>query len=117
VIRTKRIYEQPSLANALRVLVDRLWPRGISKERAKIDLWLKEIAPSNELRKWFTHDPARWAEFKRRYAKELDAGLDALEPLIAMARKGDVVFLYAAKDEEHNNVEALKEYLEHKLSE
>jgi uncharacterized protein YeaO (DUF488 family) len=120
-IRTERIYtgsgERRASERGKRVLVDRLWPRGISRERANIDLWLKDAAPSDELRKWFAHDPDKWKEFKRRYAKELDANKEALEPLLGMVKKGDVVLLYAAKDEVHNNAVALKAYLEHELSE
>ena len=110
----KRIYEKPSDADGFRILVDRLWPRGMSKKDAKVDLWLKEIAPGDDLRKWFSHDPEKWDEFRRRYFKELDAltGKEGLLGVIAEhARKGIVTLLFAAKDEDHNNAVALMEYL------
>jgi len=97
----------------LRILVDRLWPRGISKEEAKIDLWLKDIAPSDGLRKWFAHDPAKWSVFKEKYFSEL-GNKKALIGEIMKKAKGDVTLLYAAKDEQHNNAQALKEYIENK---
>ena len=110
----KRIYEKPSDADGFRILVDRLWPRGVSKKDAKVDLWLKEIAPGDDLRKWFSHDPEKWDEFRRRYFKELDAVTDregVLGVIAEHARKGTVTLLYAAKDEDHNNAVALMEYL------
>lgn len=115
-IALKRVYEAAHPSDGFRILVDRLWPRGISKEKAALDLWLKEIAPSNELRKWFGHDPDKWAEFKARYFKELDANPEALASLQnAVPGKGTVVLVYGAKDEEHNNAIALLEYLEAKI--
>ncbi len=114
MVKIKRIYEKPSDADGFRILVDRLWPRGVSKKDAKVELWLKEIAPGNDLRKWFGHEPEKWDEFKRRYFKELDA-LTGKEELLGVtaehARKGVVTLLYAAKDEVHNNAVALGEYL------
>ena len=92
--------------------VDRLWPRGVTREAAHIDLWLREIAPSAALRKWFGHDPARWREFQRRYAAEIEQHPDALAQLVAQAHKGPVTLVYAAKDEAHNNAVALKALLE-----
>ena len=97
------------------MLVDRLWPRGLRKDEVKIDLWLKEIAPSNELRKWFGHDPNRWIEFKKRYFQELDQKSELIEQIVAKAKEGDIILLYGAKDEEHNNAVALKEFIEAKM--
>ncbi|MEM3791534.1 MAG: DUF488 domain-containing protein [Candidatus Micrarchaeaceae archaeon] len=107
---TKRVYEKPQKEDGLRVLVERLWPRGISKERAKIDIWLKEVAPSNELRKWFGHDPKKWEEFKKRYKEELK-GNKSLEELKNLIKEKDVVLIYSASDEEHNNAKVLEEIL------
>ncbi len=111
-IRIKRAYEAPSKSDGFRILVDRLWPRGVKKEDARIDLWMKDLAPSDELRKWFGHEPEKWDEFRKRYAKELAAREDALHDLSSRAAKGTVTLVYAAKDEEHNNAVALKEHLE-----
>jgi uncharacterized protein YeaO (DUF488 family) len=111
-IRVKRAYRAARRSDGARVLVDRLWPRGLSKERFRFDHWAKEVAPSTELRHWFAHDPARWAEFRTRYADELDARPEEVKALLALAREGPVTLLYAAKDEELNNAVALKEYLE-----
>jgi len=110
--RLKRIYDRPGRSDGHRVLVDRVWPRGLAKERAQIDDWLQEIAPSARLRKWFGHDPARWIEFKKRYARELQSHREQVEPLAIKARKGTVTLLFGAKDIEHNNAVALKEFLE-----
>jgi uncharacterized protein YeaO (DUF488 family) len=112
MIKLKRIYEQPAPGDGKRVLVDRLWPRGLARDGTKLDEWLKEIAPSDELRKWFGHDPARWEEFRRRYREELKLQDDLLEQLTAEARRGTVTLLFAAKDEAHNNAVVLKELLE-----
>jgi uncharacterized protein YeaO (DUF488 family) len=111
MIKIKRIYDDPIKADGVRILVDRLWPRGIRKDKAKINLWLKNIAPSDQLRKWFTHDPAKWKDFKRRYFKELDKKKDIIAQ-IPRKPKSDVTLLYAAKDDEHNNAQALREYIE-----
>jgi len=112
MIKIKRIYEQPAKEDGFRILVDRLWPRGISKEKAKIDLWLKEIAPSDELRKWFGHDPEKWEEFKAKYEKELKGKQELLGKIKQMEReKGIVTLLYSAKDKEHNNAVALNTFL------
>lgn len=108
----KRAYRAARRSDEARVLVDRQWPRGLSKERFRFDHWAKEVAPSTELRHWFAHDPARWAEFRTRYADELDAQPEVVEALLALAREGPVTLLYAAKNEELNNAVALKEYLE-----
>lgn len=110
-IQTKRIYEAPSPSDGIRILVDRVWPRGVSKERADLAFWFKEIAPSTELREWFNHDPEKWPEFKKRYFKELDKIPNEVMRLQKSLRKGTVTLLYGAKDEEHNQAIALEEYL------
>lgn len=110
-LMVKRIYEPPAADDGQRVLVDRIWPRGVSKEHAALALWLKEIAPSDELRKWFGHEPARWAEFRKRYRVELDGNEEAVTQLHGLLRKGKVTLLYGAHDEAHNNAMALAEYL------
>ena len=112
MFKIKRIYELPDPSDGRRILIDRLWPRGISKDSAKIDEWIKEVAPSTELRKWFHHDPAQWSEFKLKYAKELRRREDLLDKLHTIAGKETVTLLYSAKDEEHNQAVALKEFLE-----
>jgi uncharacterized protein YeaO (DUF488 family) len=111
-IRLKRVYEKPSRNDGLRVLVDRLWPRGLSKSRAAVDLWLKDVAPSTELRKWFGHDPARWEVFQVRYRKELQQQADALTLLKEKCQTRTVTLLYGARDEEHNEALVLKMVLE-----
>ena len=105
-IRLKRAYEEPSEDDGTRILVERLWPRGLSKERAAIDLWPKEVAPSTELRKWYGHDPDKWEEFRRRYRAELDTKGEVLDDLERRLREGPVTFVYAAKDEARNNAQA-----------
>ena len=112
MIKLKRIYQQPDSGDGKRILVDRLWPRGISKDDAKLDGWLKEIAPSDALREWFGHDPTRWEEFRKRYREELKLQDELLEQLRAETRKGTVTLLFAAKDEEHNNAVVLEELLD-----
>jgi len=114
MIRIKRIYDAPSRNDAYRALVDRLWPRGIKKEKAGIDLWLKDAAPSDELRKWFNHEPQKWGDFKKKYFVELEHKQGILGPIIEKLEKG-VTLLYSAKDRQHNNAVALKEYLEKKM--
>lgn len=111
-IQLKRTSEAVEAGDGLRFLVDRLWPRGIRKESLKLDGWLKDVAPSTELRKWFAHDSAKWEEFRRRYFTELDAQPGALEPLLAAVRKCRVTLLYSARDREHNQAVALKAYLQ-----
>ena len=111
MISIERIYN-PVKGDGLRILVDRLWPRGLTKDEAKIDLWLKEIGPSNELRKWYGHDPARWVEFKKKFFQELDQKKELVEQILIRAKEEDLILLYGAKDEEHNNAVALKEYIE-----
>ncbi|MDX8530954.1 DUF488 domain-containing protein [Mesorhizobium sp. VK25A] len=110
-VAVKRVYEAPAKTDGQRVLVDRLWPRGVSKKDAELTLWLKEIAPSDELRQWFGHDPERWAEFQKRYRAELDANSEALAQLRGVMRDGKVTLLYGAHDEAHNNAVALAAYL------
>lgn len=110
-MQVKRVYEPPSGDDGIRVLVDRLWPRGLSKPRAAVDLWLKDLAPSVRLRRWFNHDPSRWAEFKQRYAEELDAKKAAVAALLGATRRGRVTLLFGARDHEHNNAVALYSYL------
>ncbi|MBI4447129.1 MAG: DUF488 domain-containing protein [Acidobacteria bacterium] len=115
-IRLKRVYDPPAADDGKRFLVDRLWPRGFRKDALKTDGWLKEIAPSTALCRWFGHDPARWEEFQLRYFAELRGQGEACRDLLAQARQGNVTFLYAARDTEHNNAVALKRYLEQQSS-
>lgn len=110
--RLKRVYEPPAVEDGCRILVDRLWPRGLSKQAARIDYWLKDVAPSAELRTWFGHDPLKWAEFKARYFRELDGRSDAVAELMQLARADRATLLFAARDRELNNAAALKEYVE-----
>jgi uncharacterized protein YeaO (DUF488 family) len=110
-LRIKRVYEAAATDDGQRVLVDRVWPRGISKETAALTAWLKEIAPSDGLRKWFGHDPARWKEFGRRYRTELDANPEAVEALRSLMRQGRVTLLYGARETRFNQARALMEYL------
>lgn len=109
----KRVYDEPGKDDGTRILIDRLWPRGLSKEKARVDLWLKEIAPSTELRQWFAHDPAKWAEFKTRYRAELRQNGEQLTVLKQAIAKGTVTLLYGAKDEQHNDAIVLQELLRH----
>ena len=112
MIRLKRVYEQPSRMDGSRILVDRLWPRGLTKERAAVTLWLKDVAPSTELRKWFGHAPARWKQFQARYRKELREKKDALELLKRKSKAHTVTLVYAARDEQQNEAVVLKRVLE-----
>jgi uncharacterized protein YeaO (DUF488 family) len=111
MIKLKRVYEKPSRTDGVRILVDRLWPRGLSKERAAVKLWLKEVAPSTELRKWFGHDPAKWEEFQTRYRKELRENNDALKLLKQKSKEHLVTLVYGARDERHNEAIVLKKIL------
>lgn len=113
MVKLKRAYEPPSKDDGERILVERLWPRGLTKNRAKIDLWLKEIAPSPDLRKWYAHDPKKWSEFRRRYRRELAHRKDEIRLLKQKSRK-KVTFVYAARDEQRNSVVVLKAYLTRK---
>jgi len=107
-VKLKRAYEPPDAGDGRRVLIDRLWPRGISKERAAIDQWMKDISPSTELREWFGHDPARWNEFRRRYAKEVRQNAELLDQLRSLARQGPLTLVYSAHDEKHNDAVELR---------
>ena len=115
MIRIKRTYEPRARGDGRRVLVERLWPRGIRKGALKLDGWLKEVAPSDGLRRWFHHDPSRWHEFRRRYAAELRARSEALQDLLEAARRGPITLLYAARDRQHNSAVAVRDYLRRKL--
>lgn len=117
MIYIKRAYEPAQPEDGKRYLVDRLWPRGIKREALRLDGWLPETAPSDALRRWFAHDPARWDEFQTRYFAELDAKPQAWQPLMEAAHQGDVTLVYAARDSLHNNAVALKRYLENALAE
>jgi uncharacterized protein YeaO (DUF488 family) len=113
-VKIKRIYEPAVKDDGFRILVDRLWPRGLSKEKAKIDLWLKEIAPSNQLRKWYGHDPEKWTEFREKYFNELKDKDELVHLIARKLEEGTITFLYSSKEEKINNAVALKEYiLEH----
>jgi uncharacterized protein YeaO (DUF488 family) len=116
VIRLKRVYEEETPDDGTRYLVERLWPRGVKKESLHIEGWLKEAGPSTELRKWFSHDPEKWSEFRRRYFAELDHEAEAWAPIREAARRGTVTLLYSSHDTEHNNAVALKEYVERKMA-
>lgn len=111
--KIKRVYETPAPEDGTRILVDRLWPRGLTKEKARIDLWLKEVAPSNELRKWFSHDPAKWPEFKSRYRAELKHNAHQFELLKQELAKGPATLLYGAKDQQYNQAQVLLQLLNH----
>jgi uncharacterized protein YeaO (DUF488 family) len=111
MLQVKRVYEPPSAADGYRVLVDRLWPRGLKRDASRIDLWLEDIAPSTELRRWFGHDPARWDGFVKRYREELAAKEPLLQDLARRAREGRLTLLYAAKDEQRNNAVVLESVL------
>lgn len=112
MISIKRAYDPASPDDGLRYLVDRLWPRGVKKESLKVEAWLKDVAPSDALRRWFGHDPAKWPEFQRRYAAELKRNSESWLPLLNAARRGDVTLVYGARDTEHNDAVVLKAYLE-----
>jgi uncharacterized protein YeaO (DUF488 family) len=116
VLSLKRAYEPPSAHDGFRVLVERLWPRGVKKADAAVDLWLPDIAPSPELRKWFSHDPAKWEEFCRRYWDELAGRAEAVNLLKDKLRQGRITLVYGSKDEEHNAAVALKKFLEGRAS-
>jgi uncharacterized protein YeaO (DUF488 family) len=116
MIHLKRVYEKPSSDDGVRILVERLWPRGLTKAKAAVDSWIKDVAPSPDLRKWFGHDPARWRRFKQRYWKELEGRKDDVDALRRKAREGRVTFIYAAHDQEHNAALALKEFIERRGS-
>jgi uncharacterized protein YeaO (DUF488 family) len=115
MIQIKRVYESPVATDGSRFLVERLWPRGVTRAALVMDAWLKDVAPSTELRRWFNHDPARWAEFKRRYGAELEARPDAWKAILTKARRGRVTLLYSAHDIEHNNAIVLRDFLNARL--
>lgn len=115
MIQLKRVYEEASRKDGARFLIERLWPRGVRKTDLVTAGWQKEAGPSNELRKWFSHDPARWEEFQRRYFAELDTRPEGWDPIVKAAKRGTVTLLYSSRDTEHNNALALKRYLEAKL--
>ncbi len=115
MIRIKRVYDPASPTDGQRLLVDRLWPRGVRKDAGRFDAWLKDASPSNELRAWYHHEPEKWDEFCRRYWAELDASPTAWQPILVAARQGDVTLLYSARAVEYNNALALKMYLDRKL--
>jgi len=113
MIKIKRIYDPPASGDGFRILVDRLWPPGMSKEKAKVDLWLKDIAPTDDLRKWFSHDPEKWNSFKSKYKKELESNMGLLHKIKQIEKEKRIVtLLYAAKDEKHNDAVALSAFLE-----
>jgi uncharacterized protein YeaO (DUF488 family) len=114
-IDLKRAYDPPARGDGYRVLVDRIWPRGVTKDELEVDAWLKDLAPSTGLRRWFGHDPKKWDEFRQRYARELEPHADALDQLAQRAREAHLTLIFGAKDTEHNNAAALKEYLERRL--
>lgn len=116
MLSIKRVYEPPAASDGRRVLVERLWPRGLTKQRAAVDLWLKEIAPSPVLRKWFSHDPEKWSEFRKRYREELKGKHEFLDQIQQMAAEGPVTLVYAAHDTLHNSALILKEFLEESAS-
>ena len=115
MIRLKRAYDAMSRTDGTRFLVERLWPRGVSKATLQLDAWLKEVGPSTALRKWFSHDPEKWREFRQRYFRELDSRPEAWEPIVSAARRGTVTLVYSSHDTEHNNAVALREYVQAKL--
>ena len=111
-VRIKRAYDPPAREDGLRILVDRLWPRGMTKEKAKIDLWLKDIAPSSALRKWFGHDPGKWEEFRKRYVRELDSKPDLVKQIAEKAEDQPVTLVYGARDVQHNDAAVLLQHLQ-----
>ena len=115
MILLTRVYDPPTKAKGSLFLVERLWPRGVKKTSLHLDAWLKDVAPSHQLRRWFAHDPGKWDEFKRRYFAELDRNPQGWQPLVEAARRGTIQLLYSSRNREHNNAVALREYLETKL--
>ena len=114
MLKLKRAYEPVTRADGTRLLVERLWPRGLSKTKLHVDAWLKDVGPSTELRQWFSHDPEKWPQFRTRYFRELDARPDSWRPIVSAARGHTVTLVYSSHDEEHNNAVALKQYLQAK---
>jgi uncharacterized protein YeaO (DUF488 family) len=115
MLKLKRAYDPASKTDGTRVLVERLWPRGLSKAKLRVDAWLKDVGPSTELRKWFSHDPEKWSRFRARYFRELDSQPNAWRPILSAARRGRVTLVYSSHDEQHNNAVALQDYLRAKL--
>lgn len=115
MLKVKRVYEKAETSDGTRFLVERLWPRGVKREALKMKGWLREVAPSNDLRRWFGHDPLKWNEFQKRYLAELGHNRDAWEPIVQAAKQGNVTLLYSTRDAEHNNALALKNFLENIL--
>jgi len=115
MLKLKRAYDPVSRTDGTRLLVERLWPRGLSKAKLQVDAWLKEVGPSSGLRKWFNHDPEKWAHFRARYFRELDAHPEAWRPIVAAARRGTVTLVYSSHDEQHNNAVALMDYVRAKM--
>ena len=115
MLKLKRAYEQKSRSDGTRLLVERLWPRGLSKDTLRIDAWLKDVGPSTKLRQWFNHDPGKWPAFRARYFRELDSRPEAWRPIVTAARRGAVTLVYSSRDTEHNNAVALKVYLRPKI--
>jgi uncharacterized protein YeaO (DUF488 family) len=116
MVRVRRVYDPPEPSDGFRVLVDRLWPRGLSKQAARVDLWARDLAPSDALRRWFGHDPRRWEEFRRRYRHELAQHPELVAQLVERARAGPVTLLFGARDAQHNNAVVLAEYLRERLA-
>ena len=114
MITLKRAYDSASRTDGKRFLVERLWPRGVSKAKLRVDAWLKEVGPTTELRRWFSHDPGKWSEFRRRYFRQLDSRPEAWRPIASAARRGRVTLVYSSHDTEHNNAVALQQYLQAK---
>ena len=112
MVKLKRVYDPIARTDGARFLVERLWPRGLSKERLHLTAWLKEVGPSTELRQWFNHDPLKWSRFRQRYFRELDSRPESWRPILSAARRGMVTLVYSSHDEEHNNAVALTEYLQ-----
>ena len=115
MLKIKRVYEDPTRDDGVRFLVERLWPRGIRKDGLKMKAWLKDVSPSPDLRKWYSHDTSRWAEFQKRYRKELKSNAEAWQPILDAAKHGNVTLLYSARDVEHNSALLLKEFLEEQM--
>ena len=114
MVKLKRVYDPASRLDGTRFLVERLWPRGVSRDRLRLTAWMKDVGPSVELRRWFDHDPSKWSTFRTRYFRELDSQPEAWRPILTAARRGPVTLVYSSHDQEHNNAVALKEYLQAK---
>lgn len=115
MLKVKRVYESTEVSDGIHFLVERLWPRGMKKEKLNMEAWLKDVAPSDSLRRWFGHDPLKWSEFQKQYRTELDDNPNTWEPILEAMKRGDVTLLYSARDTEHNNALVLKSFLEEHL--